>query len=220
MLVGDPATMAAHFRPVPGKSLHFVAGDLIRPANFSTLELEPFFRVHDARYMMYWRVATPDDYAQVVHDLAASEERRLDLDRRTVDLVMPGEQQLEVEHHFSGGESYTGNEFGRSWRAAKDWLAYEFNARAETQLELQLTHWGNAWRSEEFTVEVNGAMLGTVKIPGNHGERFVVQSLAIPADLVRAADSGVLRVTFRPAAASERVPPLYEIRLVRAGAKL
>jgi DUF1680 family protein len=210
MLVGDPATMAAHFSPVPGKPLHFTAQGLIRPSPYASLELEPFFRVHDARYMMYWRVATPGEYDQVVRDLQASEAARLALDRRTVDLVIPGEQQPEVEHRFAGGDSFTGHEFGRSWRTANDWFGYELNPRGEKNLTLQLTHWGNAWRPEDFTVEINGSVIGTVPVSGKQGENFIVYSLAVPAD------ADVLRVVFRPAPGSPRVPPLYEIRLVRA----
>lgn len=213
MLVGDPSTMAEKLQPVPGKPLHFTAVDLIRPRNLQSIELEPFFRVHDSRYMMYWRVATPDEFEQVVLDLRASEEARLDLDRRTIDLVIPGEQQPEVEHNFSGGDSYTGHEFGRPWRAANDWFGYDLNTHGETNLTLQLTHWGNAWRPENFTVEVNGVTLGTVPVSGKQGENFIVHSLAVPGDIATAP--GLLQVRFRPADGSQRVPPLYEVRLVQ-----
>ena len=96
------------------------------------------------------------------------------------------------------------------WRAANDWFGYELNARAEENLTLQLTHWGNAWRPEDFTVEINGAVVGTVPVTGTQGDKFIVHSLAVPAE------TDVLRVVFRPAPGSPRVPPLYEIRLVRA----
>ena len=216
MLVGDAATMAGQFRPVPGQPLHFTATDLVRPATFKSLELEPFFRVHDARYILYWRLTTAEEYGRVVSDLHATEQARVALDRRTVDLVNPGEQQPEVEHHFTGGDTSTGHEFGRSWRAAKDWFGYELFARGETGMELQLTHWGNAWRPEDFTVEINGTVLGTVRVSGKQGEAFIVQSLAVPAALVQAAGTGPLRVIFRPAPGSARVSALYEVRLVRA----
>lgn len=216
MLVGDPQEMAARIRPVPGRPLHFTAAGLIRPDSFDTLELEPFFRLHDARYMMYWRLATPAQYETVVSELRTSEAARLALDARTVDLVIPGEQQPEVEHNFSGGDSHAGNSFGRSFRAARDWFSYELNARGADALELQLTNWGNAWRPEGYTVEINGTVIGTVAVPGNRGERFTVETLPIPAEILRAAPEGVLKVAFRPAAEDSGVPPLYEVRLVRA----
>ncbi|HXE79668.1 MAG TPA: glycoside hydrolase family 127 protein [Vicinamibacterales bacterium] len=55
-LAGDPVTIAEHIRPLPGRPLTFTASDVIRPAAARDLELIPFFRVHDTRYMVYWRV--------------------------------------------------------------------------------------------------------------------------------------------------------------------
>ncbi|WP_221030798.1 beta-L-arabinofuranosidase domain-containing protein [Actomonas aquatica] len=212
MLVGNPMAMVAAIQPVPGEPLHFTAADAIRPDNFDTLELEPFFRVHDARYMMYWRIASAADYDQVVADLHASEAARLALDARTVDLVMPGEQQPEVEHNFAGGDTWQGHTFGRSFRAANDWFSYELNPHGATELELQLTHWGNSWRPEHLAVELNGTPLGTVTLPGNEGEAFITKTLQIPASLLTA---DTLTVTFRPGHDSTRVPALYEVRLTK-----
>jgi hypothetical protein len=166
---------------------------------------------------MYWHLASPERYEQVVAGLRAKETARLALEARTVDLVRPGEQQPEVEHHFSAGDSHAGNEFGRSYRTAKDWFAYELLARNVSPLELQFTHWGNAWRPEAFTVELNETPVGTISVPGNQGERFVTDTLPVPDAILRAATGGKLKITFRPAKDSSRVPPLYEVRLLRAG---
>lgn len=61
MLVGDPDTAAEAIVPVPGESLTFAAPGLIRPESARDLELVPFFRVHDARYMLYWRMVPPGE---------------------------------------------------------------------------------------------------------------------------------------------------------------
>jgi len=215
MLVGDFDKMAAQIEPVAGKPLHFTAASLIRPNSFDAVELEPFFRVHDARYMMYWRIASPDQYDHVVAGLHASEAARLALESRTVDLVRPGEQQPEVEHNFTAGDSSSGSQFGRSYRTAKDWFGYELNAHREPALALQLTHWGNAWSAEAFTVAVNGTIIGSVAVPGNEGERFVTNTVTIPAELLRNAAGGRMKVSFHAAKGSPHVPSLYEVRLVR-----
>lgn len=57
MLVGKIADIAQKVTPIEGESLRFKADSLIKPESFSNLVLEPFFRIHDARYMMYWRVS-------------------------------------------------------------------------------------------------------------------------------------------------------------------
>ncbi|MCF3651527.1 glycoside hydrolase family 127 protein [Synoicihabitans lomoniglobus] len=211
MFVGNPTEMAAAIQPVPGRPLHFTAANLIRPDNFDTLELEPFFRLHDARYMMYWQLASATDYERIVAELHATETARLALDARTIDLVIPGEQQPEVEHNFTDGDSWQGHSFGRSFRAANDWFSYELTPRHEAALELQLTHWGNAWQPASYTVEINGTPIGKIEISGQDGERFIIKTLSIPTG----SRSNPLILTFRGTEKSPGVPALYEVRLVR-----
>ena len=211
MLVGSSATMTAALEPVPDRPLHFTAVDLIQPNAFDSLEFEPFYRIHDARYMMYWRVVSPDEYDNVLAALEADEEDRLALEARTVDLITPGEQQPEVEHAFRGGDSYTGYEFGRPWRAARDWFGYELNGQGKTSLKLRLTHWGQAWNPQTYAVEINGVEVGSVTATGREGESFVDYHVNLPPEI---STNAPLKVVFR-AAPDSSVPPLYEVRLIR-----
>lgn len=50
----DRGNFPSKFIPVTGKTLTYKAPDLFTNKVDSTLILEPFFRIHDARYMMYW----------------------------------------------------------------------------------------------------------------------------------------------------------------------
>jgi hypothetical protein len=54
-LEGSPAAIVDGIKPVAGKPLTFTARDVIRPEKDRDLELIPFFRVHDSRYMLYWK---------------------------------------------------------------------------------------------------------------------------------------------------------------------
>lgn len=211
MLVGDPATMAASLAPVPDRPLSFTVADLIRPNDFDLLELEPFYRIHDARYMMYWRLVSDSAYEDVLAELEADEAARLALEARTVDLITPGEQQPEVEHNFRGEDTYTGFEFGRAWRAANHWFGYELKAQGEDSLQLRLTHWGQAWQPRTYEVEINGIAAGAVNVSGREGENFVEYHVAIPPEV---PTDEPIQVIFR-AAPESSVPPLYEVRLIR-----
>jgi DUF1680 family protein len=65
MFVGEMNEMVDAIQPVAGKRLTFTAAAAIRPDSYDNLELIPFFRLHDARYMIYWRVASPAEYAEM-----------------------------------------------------------------------------------------------------------------------------------------------------------
>jgi DUF1680 family protein len=54
VLVGNGADLTKYLQPVTGKIQTFTAPDLISPAKYKNLELIPFYKLHDARYMIYW----------------------------------------------------------------------------------------------------------------------------------------------------------------------
>jgi len=61
-------------QPIPGKSLTFSAASVIQPHTYANRELIPFFRVHESRYMIYWRLATPAQYESIVQQIKAEEQ--------------------------------------------------------------------------------------------------------------------------------------------------
>jgi hypothetical protein len=52
-LVGGEEEILAAIKPTD-RPLTFRADAAIEPDEFDSLELKPFFRVHDARYIIYW----------------------------------------------------------------------------------------------------------------------------------------------------------------------
>lgn len=57
-LTGSPADFASKIKPVAGKPMTFTAADIITPQRYKNLELIPFFRLHEARYVIYWKHVT------------------------------------------------------------------------------------------------------------------------------------------------------------------
>jgi hypothetical protein len=244
MLVGDVSTLADRIRPVSGRPMTFSASDAIRPDQARDLELVPFFRVHDSRYMLYWRVVAPDQYGAVVARLAAQEKERLALETRTIDRVTAGEQQPEVEHHVGSDGSTTGATNGRTWRDAGGWFSYELridsinsprstreiqpepgtpatsarprstNGEPLEPLELLVTYWAGQ-HDRRFDILVNDRVIASVALDGAQPDRFVDAKYSIPADVVRASTNGVLTVTFS-AKPGSRAGAVYDVRLLGA----
>jgi len=59
MFASDPEDIESKIRPVEGAPLTFTAPGLITPAKYQDLKLVPFFRIHEARYMIYWPRVEP-----------------------------------------------------------------------------------------------------------------------------------------------------------------
>jgi DUF1680 family protein len=213
MLVGDFVRIAARIKPVAGKSLTFTADDLIQPDKFRGLELIPFFRVHDARYMLYWRTVTVEQYPAVVAALEASERAQLELEARTVDRVAPGEQQPEVEHGMVAENSDTGVTVGRHWRAATGWFSYRMKAVPGTQLELRVTTYLRE-KGRAYDILVNGQVLASIEPNPQRHDRFVDAAYPLPPALVAAAPDDVLTVKFA-AKEKSRTASIFDVRLVK-----
>ena len=216
MLVGDFDKIAENIRPVPGKPLTFAADGLIRPESFRGLELVPFFRVHDARAMLYWRTVSETDYPLVVAGLEASERRRLELEARTIDAVAPGEQQPEVEHAMKAENSGSGVMLGRHWRDAAGWFSYTMRTQPGVPQELIVTTY-QLERGRTYDILVNGQVLASVSPGADSRERFVDTAYPLPPELVAAARDGVLTVTFA-AKPGSRTASIFGLRLARSPA--
>ena len=73
------------------------------------MALEPFYKMHGNRhYVVYWDLFTPAQWQAREAEYAAELARRKELESRTVDQVIPGEEQNERDHKFEGEKTATG----------------------------------------------------------------------------------------------------------------
>ncbi len=76
-------TIADKLVPVKDKSLNFTLD--VKMGNPAELTLEPFYKIHDARYMMYWLALSNSGYKAYTDSLANIEKEKLTLEKRTID---------------------------------------------------------------------------------------------------------------------------------------
>lgn len=206
--------IAKNLKPVPGKPLHFKLATHME--NTIDGELQPFFEIHDSRYMMYWLALGENDYKAYMQKLADEEKARQALEARTVDKVNPGEQQPEIDHRMETDDSNKGNTEGIFFRDAKDghYFSYLMQTKGETNLSLQLKFWGqDEWRTSEFDIYVNDKLLCSVN--NSHRWRttqFKTVDYAIPSEFVKGKKE--IRVKF-VAHKGKQVGQIYGVRLVK-----
>lgn len=210
MLVGDFEKLAEGIKPVAGRSMTFTAEKLVRPEAYRSIVLEPFYKVHDARYMLYWRTVSESAYEQVAAELKKSEAARLALESRTVDYVAPGEQQPEVEHQLAFSESSSGATMGRRWRDAAGWFSYSLKAPSEKKLRLIVTYYGDE-RGRKFEIFAGKNRIAGVELHGGQRDRFVDVEYPIPDGSI---EEDRLAVKFQ-AAKGSRTGSVFGIRLVK-----
>ncbi len=115
-LVGDKDSYLSQAKEI--ENLHY---------SLDSLELQPFFEVHDARYQMYFQTYSADEYKEKQAILKQQELDAAALEAKTVDKVSCGEQQPEVGHLYKGEKSYSGYDEDRFWRSTRGYMSYQLS---------------------------------------------------------------------------------------------
>lgn len=208
------ASLAEKIKPVPGKLLSFsLAG--IKMVNQAPLELQPFFSLHDARYMMYWMTLSNNSYKSYLDSIAAIEKKNLELEKRTVDFVAPGEQQPEADHFIQKQNSNTGNNNEAFWRDARGdgFFSYQLSTNKQTGLSLLIKYWGAEWGNRKFEIYIDDQKLITVDNTGKWNKSdFQFEEYAIPDEMIKEKDK--IRVKFQ-SIPGNTAGAVYYLRLIK-----
>ena len=210
------ATIADKLVPEVGKSFKFKFVGIQYPLNGAdTLELEPFFTIHDSRYMMYWMNPTRAQYQSVIDSLKAIETAKLLLDNRTLDYVQPGQQQPEADHALLSSNSFSGTHLNEFWRDARDggYFGYRLATKGLKNLSLFVRYWGNDGGSRTFDIYIDDTKFVTENISGKWNVNdFKNVEYLIPDSLV--AGKTYIRVKFQ-ARAGNVAGGAFFIRLLK-----
>ncbi len=213
VILADARAIPAHVVPAPdAKPLHFRLVDIVEPAAAGGLELVPFFRLHEARYQMYWETTTREGLAERKVALARAEGARAAREAATLDQLTPGEQQPEVEHDYQGEDTESGLFNGRHWRHGRD-FRYTLHPRGEKRVVLSVTYSGND-TGRQFDILANDTVIATQDLVAEAPGEFIEKQYEIPAHVLAAAPDG--RLTIRFVAKKVLAGGVFDIRLLRA----
>ncbi|MGF1923062.1 MAG: beta-L-arabinofuranosidase domain-containing protein [Bacteroidia bacterium] len=206
--------LASRLSPVNGKPLNFTPTSM-KMVNEVPIVFEPFYKIHDARYQMYWMALNNTQYKERLDSIALVEKKNLELQKRTVDFVAPGEQQPEADHYIQQKNSNTGNTFDEFWREARNegFFSYQLSTQNESNLTLMLRYLGGQSGNRKFDIYVDEVKLTTV----DHTSKWAAQEYQqeyyiIPEAMLQGKST--IRVKFQAVAGSIAGPVFY-LRLLR-----
>lgn len=214
LIEDDLKTIADKLNPIQGKPLHYKLD--VKMVNPQELELEPFYQIHDARYMMYWLTLSESGYKGYLDSLSNMEKKKLELERRTVDHVATGEQQPESDHYMEESKSNSGNSNDDFWREARDegYFSYKMATGSESKLKLLVRYWGFEWGQRKFDIYVADEKVATVDNTKKYNiSQFKQETYSIPESLLK--EKKFVRVKF-VAHPNSTVSAVYDVRLVRS----
>lgn len=214
LINNDIESIANQLQPITGKPLHFTLTTKMENAIHN--EIQPFFEIHDSRYMMYWLALSESNYKGYLDDLAKAERDRQALEARTVDKVQPGEQQPETDHKMETDRSQVGNSNDVFFRDASDghYFSYLMQTGGQTDLSLRLKYWGvGEWKTHEFDIFIDDILVKEVNNTGKYRiSEFKYETYPIPAQLLDGKTQVRVKFVAKP---HKQIGEIYEVRLVK-----
>lgn len=217
ILIGDRSELLDKLnkmQPIPGKPFSYTVSGLFSDEKYKNLVLEPFFNIHDSRYMMYWLAVTKDEYNELVEDRKEQEQLKLELDKRTLDVIKTGEQQPESDHKIKSEKSGKGTFRNVAYRDVQSsgFLEYTLNPKENENFSLAVQYWGNETNNKNFDIFVDGQLLKTENLVGKWEQnKFMYEEYPIPTELLKSKSQILVR--FQPKDGNI-VPKIFYIRLL------
>lgn len=203
-------------KPVVGRPLHYTVAGLFNDPKYDTLELEPFFSLHDSRYAIYFLSLSENDYKDRVDRLRQEQEATLTLDRRTVDKVSPGEQQPEADHRLQSENTTSGVQDNNPYRFLSDggFFSYEMDTQGHSDLQLSVGYWGaETGQDRSLSIEIDGEPLVTeTDFPATNKTRIERKEYEIPEAMLRDKK----RITVRFQGGQGPSARVFDVRLLKA----
>ncbi len=202
VVVGSTEDILSHITKTDGKMEFTLKG--VSPENYEGMKLEPFYRIHESRYMVYWPVLSASEVVKRQEEVARQESIAQALEARTADKVTCGEQQPESDHFVKMEWSGTGNDGGVQWRETRQWFSYRMktNGRKITAVRIAFRPENN----RDARVLINDTEIGLFSSADNG-----VIEIPVKADVTGKAETLTLKIA---KGNKDITPHIYEVRLI------
>ncbi|MCQ2229280.1 MAG: glycoside hydrolase family 127 protein [Bacteroidales bacterium] len=200
---------------IEGKPLHFTLKT--RMENKIDNELQPFFEIHDSRYMLYWLALSEDGYKEYISNLQKEEKARMELEASTTDKVQPGEQQPESDHFMEADETSTkGVTNDVPFRDARNGgsFSYLMQTNGRTDLSIRVRYWGqDEWRTCEYDLFVDDTLVASINNSRKwRSSQWKYETYDIPAEALKGKTQVRVKFVAKP---HRQVGEIYEVRLIK-----
>ena len=207
MLIGNVNDMPAQLKRLAGDQLAFEFTGNVYPQQSEPLTFIPFYNLHQSRYEVYCHVVDEAEFKGILQEVEAREAAATALANRTVDVIYPGEQQPESDHHIRFEVSTAGVHHNRHFRKADGWFSYELKIKdSASEVALKL-HQSDV---RPFGLLFNGELLQAQPMESADADGFITAIYPIPNNLLN--DKNTLRIQ---SDGQGSTPAIYEVRIMK-----
>lgn len=197
VLYGGRANIIDLIKKENDNAIRFALNVKDRDGQIIAYTLEPFYQLHNSRYILYW------PYENANERFSQNEE----LDGRNIDRIICGQQQPESDHFIKMNESTAGYDNNRHWRNTTDFFAYTFPYNENTRmLRIELD---NSVIAQQVEIHMNGRLITSFKSSG----QTAAEVIEIPlSDILN--DNKPFTIAFK-AVDNQPTVKVFELRLLK-----
>ncbi len=218
MLIGKRSTVLDSITVLNADSMLFtIRPGLLNSERWKGLVLQPFFTIHEARYMTYFQQLTAEEWDKIKDEVEAEEATLMRLEERTLDYISTGEQQSDAGHARTGTFG-TGNYNGEYYIDALkgNWFQYELETKNVTENVSLMVRYTGVDKGRTCTISINGTKLRDVSISGTpsgfYNVEYPIPSSMLTKENGEPRDTITVRFT---ASGSTPTPGVYYLRLLK-----
>lgn len=175
-----------------------------------SMELEPFYKTHEARYIIYWPQATEEELAALQEKTEREERESLRLADLTIDRVVSGEQQPESDHFIKEQDTRAGSIADIRWREAKGWFSYTVKANPKEDLQLYIKYLEE--ENRKTNILINDKEIGKLSVGSSSNGEIKTKVITIPT-AVNKSETFQVKIAADGSLTSHKI---LEIRVIKA----
>jgi len=179
IVVADEKDLLSKLSRTENNQLEFQLDNVFTNGETKALELKPFYRIHDARYNIYWAQASEQELNSILEEIEANEKAELALNKVTVDKISCGEQQPESDHFVRFENSFTGYRSDLHYREADNWFSYKMNNKENSGKFIYLKYFDGPGK-RACNISIDGEKIKYISKEGTSGENTLIETLPIP----------------------------------------
>ena len=218
MLIGNRAHVLDSIYMIDSEKLHFkIRPGLYNSERWTDLILQPFYTIHEARYMTYWQQLTAKEWEEIRQQVMAEEEALMQLNNRTLDFVATGEQQSDAGHALQGtfGKGSYDGEFYIDAQSGQ-WFSYQLATQGIKENVSLMCRFHSADAGRIITISVNDKHLTTMTLEQKNFSGHYNWEHPISEELLMIDGTLPDSITVRfHASGNTPAPGLYYLRLLK-----
>jgi DUF1680 family protein len=196
--------------PVEGLTNVFRTKDTGKPRD---VRLQPFYKIYDKHYSIYWDLFSEDDWKAREADYQAQLARKKKLEEMTIDFVQPGEMQPERDHNFQGDRTSPGFFKERAFRECRSgWFSFDLKILPDKPAAVVVDYWGGFPGAKTFDILIDDQLIATENISGIKDGQFIDMQYEIPETLTHGKNKITIKFKAHP---HNMAGPVFGIRTVK-----